>query len=153
MVAEKEVEEEERKDVHGGEPATRRVDANSDLNAPQVWRFIIVHFTSIHPIISMKVIHHPDCLLHNPLHEILSGRLVPYLESPSRIEYIKQALKEDGSFDLSDEVNNELDLKQYILEVHDSDYIEYLETAYDKWVEEGGETVSRFLFLTRLRAE
>ena len=93
----------------------------------------------------MKVIHHPDCLLHNPPHEILSGKLVPYAESPDRIQLIRDALDQSGQFDLSDSLDHDLDVRKCILDVHDIDYISYLKTAYVDWVNDGGSKVNATL--------
>ena len=42
----------------------------------------------------MRVVHSDGCLLHNPQHEILSGKQVPYLESASRYLVIREALSQ-----------------------------------------------------------
>lgn len=90
----------------------------------------------------MKVFHHPDTLLHNPSHEILGGKEVNYFESPSRITIIKDALEADpDNFDLTDSLDNTVNLKEWILKVHDSDYVDYLEHAYESWVKDGGNEV------------
>lgn len=93
----------------------------------------------------MKVIHHPDCLLHNPPHEILSGRPTPYLESPTRIKRILHVLQSNPSFKLSEEVDSSIDVEQAILRVHKPEYLRYLETAYEEWVKDGGDKVCRRL--------
>ncbi|TDL26404.1 Arginase/deacetylase, partial [Rickenella mellea] len=87
----------------------------------------------------MRVIYNLDCRLHDPPHEILSGQLVDYLESPSRLDYILKALTTDPIFELSDAIEESIDLNKYILQVHDKDYLSYLETAYERWVEDGGD--------------
>lgn len=43
----------------------------------------------------MLVFHHPDCLVHNPPTEILSGNPVPYKESPERLRVVRDALQAD----------------------------------------------------------
>ena len=96
---------------------------------------------------NMYVFHHPDCLLHNPPYEILSGHIVPYFESPSRTQLIKKALEEDSSshFNLSDELDFNLDVKEHCLRVHTPDYLQYLESAYADWVKAGGDEVCELL--------
>lgn len=91
----------------------------------------------------MKVIFHDDCLLHNPPYEILSGHVVPYFESPSRLQLIKETLKKYPSdqFELCNELDFDLDVKDCCLKVHTKDYLDYLETAYDEWVKAGGDEV------------
>ena len=90
----------------------------------------------------MKVFWHAESLLHDPPHEILSGRLVPYLESPDRLQKIKTTLEQDDSFEIvSAQDDWPPDVKDYILAVHSKEYLEYLETIYDEWVAIGGDKV------------
>ena len=88
----------------------------------------------------MKVVYHPDCLLHDPPYEILSGRLVPYFESPARVERILKELRQHDGYDISDTLET-LDTEQHILAVHSQDYLDYLKTAYDEWILDGGDKV------------
>ncbi|KAL5476528.1 hypothetical protein ACEPAI_3385 [Sanghuangporus weigelae] len=93
----------------------------------------------------MKIFWHPDCLLHNPPHEIFDGRETLYLEAPSRIGIIKDALeKEPQHFQITDNLDETLDLKKWILKVHEQEYLEYLEAAYEEWVADGGDEVGVF---------
>ncbi|KAI1786800.1 hypothetical protein LXA43DRAFT_897299 [Ganoderma leucocontextum] len=93
----------------------------------------------------MKVFWDSKSLLHDPPHEILSGRLVPYLESPDRLRKIKAALGQDDSFEIVPAEDDwPLDIKAYILAVHSEDYVEYLETIYDEWVAIGGDRSAVF---------
>ena len=90
----------------------------------------------------MKVFWHAESLLHDPPHEILSGRLVPYLESPDRLQKIKSAFEQDDSFEIvSAEDDWPPNVKDYILAVHSEEYVKYLETIYDEWVAIGGDKV------------
>ncbi|KAI5121835.1 hypothetical protein M0805_003269 [Coniferiporia weirii] len=92
----------------------------------------------------MKVYYHTDCLLHDPPYELL-GRETTYLESPSRLTIIHKTLSEEPEiFELSDELDNKIDLKSYILRVHEPDYLSYLESAYDAWVSDGGDEAAIF---------
>ena len=92
----------------------------------------------------MKVFWHAESLLHDPPHEILSGRLVPYLESPDRLQKIKTALERDDSFEIVLAQDDwPPDIRDHILAVHTKDYLEYLETIYDEWVAIGGDKVRR----------
>lgn len=99
----------------------------------------------------MKVFFHDDCLCHNPPFEILSGNLVPYFESPSRVQLIKETLEtsSSGQFDLCNELDFNLDVKECCLRIHTADYLHYLETAYDDWVKAGGDVI-RLPFYRRL---
>ncbi|KAH9948202.1 hypothetical protein B0H21DRAFT_876236 [Amylocystis lapponica] len=94
----------------------------------------------------MKVFYNPDCLLHNPPHEILSGKLVPYLESPDRLTRIKHVLESKG-FQVLQPIDRS-DPKwplEHVFKVHDPDYIRYLETIYEQWVEESAVLPETFL--------
>lgn len=89
----------------------------------------------------MKVFLHPNCLLHNPPHEILSGKLVPYVESPERIRLIEKSLTQSGGFTFCRDLADDIDVEKNILNIHDSKYLSYLKTAYDEWVNDGGSKV------------
>ncbi|KAI0714634.1 hypothetical protein C8Q76DRAFT_431838 [Earliella scabrosa] len=93
---------------------------------------------------AMKVFWEADCLLHNPPHEILSGRLVPYLESPDRMRRIKGALEQDDRFELVPADRDWPDIKSHILAVHSAEYVDYLETIYDEWTAIGGDKSAVF---------
>ncbi|CAE6434216.1 unnamed protein product [Rhizoctonia solani] len=93
----------------------------------------------------MKLFYSNKCTLHNPGFEILSGNAVPYLESPSRMAAIMSHLSrlqgQDGSWNWEDaDVNGftEEDLLEVIKQVHQPDYVEYLQNAYEIWVQDGG---------------
>lgn len=88
----------------------------------------------------MRVVYHPDCLLHDPPFEILSGKLVPYFESPARIECILRELRQHPKYDISDSLED-LDAERHILAVHNQLYLDYIKTAYDEWVLDGGDKV------------
>ncbi|RIB12449.1 hypothetical protein C2G38_2135015 [Gigaspora rosea] len=86
----------------------------------------------------MKVYYSDICLKHAPKHEILSGTLVDYVESPSRLTTIVNQLQTQSSskhFEFLSPSDHGLDA---ILAIHDVDYIEYLKSAYKEWCEEGG---------------
>ncbi len=85
------------------------------------------------------------CLSHDPPHEILSGRLVPYLESPDRVRKIKQSLEEDDAFQILPADDDWPDISVHILAVHSHDYLQYLETIYEEWVAVGGDKVEHIL--------
>lgn len=86
----------------------------------------------------MKVFFDEECLLHNPPHEILSGKLQHYLEVPKRLLEIRQALEGNTIFQIEN-ADRSIDVKKHALQVHSEDYIEYLETAFRLWVEDGGD--------------
>ena len=90
----------------------------------------------------MKVFWHDSTLLHNPPHEILSGRLVPYLESPDRLHKIRASLEELGIFEIIPVQDGDWhDVQDHILAVHSADYVDYLRMIYDEWVAVGGDKV------------
>ncbi|CEQ42514.1 SPOSA6832_04337 [Sporobolomyces salmonicolor] len=94
------------------------------------------------------VFHCPLSLEHNPPHEVLSGRLQPYFESPERYVRILDGLlsPEDGEGAVFDEIKldwkpEEVEMEElrYAIEaVHDGDYLTFLREIYDEWVAEGG---------------
>lgn len=97
----------------------------------------------------MKVFTDPVCLTHDPPYEILSGKPVPYLESPRRVLRIKQILLDRGGFDFTDTVDGSIEPLPFISRVHRAEYVRYLESAYDSWVEDGGDKVQNIAELTR----
>ncbi|KIJ30488.1 hypothetical protein M422DRAFT_268039 [Sphaerobolus stellatus SS14] len=87
----------------------------------------------------MKVVYSSTCLVHNPEYETLSGKRVPYLESPQRYEVIKEALSDsEDSFGFV-EASEDLEIGEHLLSVHNPEYVEYVKNAYDAWVEDGGD--------------
>ncbi|CAG8593651.1 5500_t:CDS:2 [Paraglomus brasilianum] len=87
----------------------------------------------------MKVIYSEECAKHAPKYEILSGNLVDYFESPVRIEIIKshlQSFSSSHNYTFHESTDYGIDA---ILAVHDSDFVQYLKTAYDEWCQEGGD--------------
>ena len=86
----------------------------------------------------MKVFFDEECLLHDPPHEILSGKPHPYYEAPKRLLQIRQALEENEVFQIED-ADRSIDARKHALQVHSEDYVEYLETAFRLWVEGGAD--------------
>lgn len=91
---------------------------------------------------SMLVFYLPECLLHNPPHEILSGRAVPYIESPERVARILLALKTDRFSVVRPD--SDLDVLHDLKRVHTEDYIAHIRDVYKLWVSEGGDKVRCF---------
>jgi acetoin utilization deacetylase AcuC-like enzyme len=92
----------------------------------------------------MKVFWDPNCLLHDPPYEILSGYKVPYFESPSRLQVIKKELEEYPSLfqiELTDSSSGSIDILSHIEMVHGRGYLSYLRNAYEEWVRDGGSAV------------
>jgi acetoin utilization deacetylase AcuC-like enzyme len=95
----------------------------------------------------MKVFWDPDCLLHNPPYEILSGDKIPYIESPARLQLIKKALEEYPSLFSFESAtgsssSQDRDVTRSCEMVHSREYLNYLSHAYDNWVRTGGSTVT-----------
>ncbi|GAA5915680.1 hypothetical protein JCM5296_003491 [Sporobolomyces johnsonii] len=100
------------------------------------------------PPARFPVLHCPLSLLHDPPHEILSGRRQPYFESPERYHRILDGLLSSGrgadaAFDevkldwQPEEVETE-ELRCAVAAVHDVDYLTFLREIYDEWVAQGG---------------
>ncbi|GAA6009689.1 hypothetical protein JCM11491_001059 [Sporobolomyces phaffii] len=92
----------------------------------------------------IPVVHCPLSLSHNPPHEILSGCVQPYFESPERYRIILDALVRDTETYVEHRVDLEpqdvelQDLKGAVERVHEREYIAFLEEIYDEWIAEGG---------------
>ncbi|ORY76258.1 Arginase/deacetylase [Leucosporidium creatinivorum] len=93
----------------------------------------------------MLVVHSPLSTLHAPKYEVLSGALVPYFESPTRVQLILDCLLADPESRftaLSQEWTlqelEEDSFRKLISEVHGEDYLDFLRTVYSRWVGEGG---------------
>lgn len=82
----------------------------------------------------MKIVYSDKVKLHNPAKEFISHNFIEYAESPDRMNVIMEALNwmNDVEFVQPDDFSLE-----HILKVHSKDYIEYLQTAYQNWVEAG----------------
>lgn len=97
-------------------------------------------------LIPLPVFHTPLSLLHDPPHEILSGQLQPYFESPERYHRILSTLRDSGAFEVvqqgwtRDDVVTE-ELLTAVRAVHDEDYVDFLRNVYEEWVKEGGSKV------------
>jgi len=89
----------------------------------------------------MNVFYSKECLLHDPPFEILSGEKVPYFEKPKRLTIIEGELR-SNNFVISEDLDWDINLKEHILNVHSAEYLNYLETAYESWVREGGSKIA-----------
>lgn len=83
----------------------------------------------------MLVIYSPEHEKHHPPFEYVEGRLIPYTEIPARAQSIYDAL--------ADRPETEIIAPQdfpdsALTAVHTADYITFLQTIYDEWVEAGG---------------
>jgi acetoin utilization deacetylase AcuC-like enzyme len=78
----------------------------------------------------MRCVYSATHLDHAPEHEVQHGESVPAYESPVRIETIRKALEDDGSFDLLAPTDHGIDA---IVEVHDERMVRFLERAWSAW--------------------
>ncbi|KAJ7246514.1 putative acetylpolyamine aminohydrolase [Mycena rebaudengoi] len=89
------------------------------------------------------VLHCPLSLLHDPPHEILSGALQPYFESPERYHRILNELASSTnytpiSFDWKREGIQEEWLMTALRAIHPQEYLDFLAHIYEEWIKEGG---------------
>ncbi|KAI8907398.1 histone deacetylase superfamily protein [Gorgonomyces haynaldii] len=82
----------------------------------------------------MKVFYSEKQLLHNPKHEMLMGRVVPFREVPARATSVLAKCKELGMEILEPKEFGE----EWILKVHTQDYLDFLKRAYKEWTAGGG---------------
>ena len=82
----------------------------------------------------MKTIFHPAQLQHNPAKEFLDGEWVDYLESVRRPQMILSAIAQQGLGEVI--APDDFGLAP-IQAVHTPDYLDFLQTAYARWIEEG----------------
>ncbi|BGP51881.1 hypothetical protein JCM10450v2_007841 [Rhodotorula kratochvilovae] len=115
----------------------------------------------------MLVFHTPLSLLHNPPHEILSGCVQPYFESPERYHRILAALLfvaptsapdspvafEERRLEWAREEVHTPELERAVRAVHDAEYLAFLDEVYNEWVAEGGSRQDAALPETFLRAD
>ncbi|KAF9151145.1 hypothetical protein DFQ26_001354, partial [Actinomortierella ambigua] len=78
------------------------------------------------------------CLLHAPTYEFHSGAENHYHESPDRLTAIAKWLESrpEKRFVLSKDIVDHG--MAPIQKIHKPDFLEYLQTIYDEWVQEGG---------------
>jgi acetoin utilization deacetylase AcuC-like enzyme len=73
-------------------------------------------------------------ILHNPPKEFNSNQVEAYGESPERAELILEALMDIPGVELK---KPEIFETGHFQKVHESDYLLYLETAFDEWIADG----------------
>ncbi|KAF9295208.1 hypothetical protein BGZ88_002552 [Linnemannia elongata] len=86
----------------------------------------------------MKVFTSTLCTtMHTPAYEFLSGAETHYYESPDRRDVILKYLESQAdAFEVTERTE---DFGAGPIErVHKQDFIDYLKTAYEEWIEEGG---------------
>lgn len=84
--------------------------------------------------IPMKTVYAPTHLLHAPAKEFLDGELVDVFEKPSRAELILDAVKRANL----GEILPPRDFGMGPIEaIHAPDYLEFLQTAFARWIADG----------------
>jgi len=82
----------------------------------------------------MKVFYSDAHRQHDPPFELFEGGVrMPYLENPDRIERILSVVKTKDWAEITPLEDFGL---EPIIAVHDSDYVEFLRTAYEEWTRE-----------------
>jgi acetoin utilization deacetylase AcuC-like enzyme len=85
----------------------------------------------------MKVFYSEAHRGHEPPFEIFDGGIKePVFEHPGRMDRVLSALGKTGWAEILPPGDDGLDP---ILAVHAGDYVDYLSTAFERWIEEGGE--------------
>ncbi|WP_368931803.1 histone deacetylase family protein [Achromobacter xylosoxidans] len=79
----------------------------------------------------MHIFHNPVHGRHDGRYEMFRGRLVPCHETPARLEYVLDALRQRGIGTLQTPAAPDLDL---IRRVHSPRYVDFLQGAWADWV-------------------
>ena len=80
----------------------------------------------------MKIFYTPDHLLHTPKAELHRGEMIPPHEGPHRMDLLIAGLERSG-FKQGDFLKpDDFDVSA-ITAVHSPDYIDFLQTAWDRW--------------------
>ena len=98
----------------------------------------------------MRVFYTEDHKLRDAKTELFGGELVPPFEAPFRAEWILAAVKEAGFHDVAAPERRGLEVA---LKLHAPDYLEFLETAWSRWVADGyrGEAIATCFPARRMR--
>jgi acetoin utilization deacetylase AcuC-like enzyme len=79
----------------------------------------------------MLVLHAPIHAAHAPAFEYFRGERVPCFESPARADHVIQALRDQGH----DIRVPQVDSRSVLGEVHGERYLEFLQTAWEQWLD------------------
>ncbi|WP_310463481.1 histone deacetylase family protein [Sphaerotilus sp.] len=79
----------------------------------------------------MRIVHNPEHHRHDARHEMFRGRLVPCHETPDRLAFVLEALRQRpvGLLCLPDPVSDAV-----LAAVHSPRYLDFLAGAWDAWV-------------------
>jgi acetoin utilization deacetylase AcuC-like enzyme len=84
----------------------------------------------------MLIVHTEKHRLHNPKLYFALGRMDKYPEQPSRVETILKAIKDRNIGELVEPMDFGI---EYVQECHSQEYIDYLKSAYELWIQKGGD--------------
>lgn len=79
----------------------------------------------------MLIFHNPVHNKHSGRHEMFRGKLVPCHETPARLAFVLDALRQRGIGELRVPCNPDMDL---IKRVHTPRYVDFLASAWNEWV-------------------
>ncbi|MDC0057582.1 histone deacetylase family protein [Pelagibacteraceae bacterium] len=82
----------------------------------------------------MKTVYSKKHELHNSLTELSGGELVKPFETPERVKFILNEILNRKLGPILEATDQDLDI---IYKVHDKNYVKFLETAWNDWVNEG----------------
>tara|TARA_Y100001970_G_scaffold242889_2_gene307699 strand:+ start:3228 stop:4262 length:1035 start_codon:yes stop_codon:yes gene_type:complete len=82
----------------------------------------------------MKTVYSKKHILRNSLTELSGGEFVKPFEDPKRIQFILNEISNRKLGPIFEVINQDLDI---IYKVHDRNYVQFLETAWNEWIEEG----------------
>ncbi|MEM7461574.1 MAG: histone deacetylase family protein [Pseudomonadota bacterium] len=82
----------------------------------------------------MRVYYSPDHKLRDAKTELYGGELIAPFEAPFRAEMILEAVRTQGHTDILPPDDYGLETAK---KVHAADYLEFLETAWDRWIADG----------------
>jgi hypothetical protein len=122
------------------------------LQAPRLRDSLPLHYLARAMFMTqIPVMWTPLSALHDPPHEILSGQLQPYFESPQRVSLILDSIFaheecktrfDKVQLDWEREEVGEDWVWDSLRAVHGEDYLEFLRDIYEEWIAEGGSKVS-----------
>ncbi|MCY4050245.1 MAG: histone deacetylase family protein [Gammaproteobacteria bacterium] len=82
----------------------------------------------------MKTIYSEDHKLRNAQTELYGGQLIPPFERPERMDYV---LKQINATGLGEIMKPEEFSMEPILRIHDTRFVDFLQTCWDKWKKSG----------------
>jgi acetoin utilization deacetylase AcuC-like enzyme len=84
----------------------------------------------------MKIIYSNKHLCHDPKLYFSMGRMQEYPETPSRVSQILSKVQETPNNTIDKPIDHGM---SHILKIHTQEYVDYFQTAYEKWIARGGD--------------